>query len=239
MASVLLKPNSMTTDAPFNPHDDSYKISIIAGGPAGLWTAISSVRYRLRIMPSPECVYPHLNARNVSRLALFTLLVVSLTGCLATFAPQIDPASEQKFHPMDFFEGPTRGDGTLAVRGQAQRSLRVEGHGTRQSNGSLRLDQTVQFGDGVLEERWWLISRLDSTRFRATLSDAKGDVTADLNGNVFHLRYLLRRPRVYMEQWLTLQSDGRSVANRAQVTVFGVPWARLTETITRVDSVAR
>ena len=239
MASVLLKPNSMTTDAPLNPHHDSYKISTIGGGSAGLWTAISSIRCRRHVMPFAESVGPHVNARNVSRPALATLLVVSLTGCLATFAPQIDPASEQKFQPMDFFEGPTRGDGTLAVRGQAQRSLRVEGHGTRQSNGSLRLDQTVQFGDGVLEKRVWLISRLDSTHFRATLSDAKGDVTADLNGNVFHLRYLIRRPRVYMEQWLTLQSDGRSVANRAQVTVFGVPWARLTETITRVDSVGR
>ena len=239
MASVLLKPDSMTTGAPFNPHDDSYKISTIDGGPAGLWTSINSVHYRLRVMPSGKSVRPHVNARKFSRLALATLLVLSLTGCLATFAPQIDPASEQKFHPIEFFEGPTRGDGTLAVRGQAQRSLRVEGHGTRQSNGSLRLDQPVQFGDGVLEKRVWLISQLDSTHFRATLSDAKGDVTADLNGNVFHVRYLLRQPRVYMEQWLTLQSDGRSVANRAQVTVFGVPWARLTETITRVDSVAR
>ena len=143
MASVLLKPNSMTTGAPFNPHDDNYKISMIGGGPAGLSTAIRSIRYRRRVMPFAESVCLHVNARNVSRLALGTLLVVSLTACLATFPPQIATASEHKFNPMDFFEGPTRGDGTLAVRGQAQRSLRDERPEARQANGSLRLDPTV------------------------------------------------------------------------------------------------
>ena len=62
------------------------------------------------------------------------------------------------------------------------------------------------------------------------------EVRAESSGSLFHLRYLLRQPAVYMEQWLYLQPDGRSVANFAQVTVLGVPWVRLSETITRVGN---
>ena len=36
-----------------------------------------------------------------------------------------------------------------------------------------------------------------------------------------------------MEQWLYLQPGGHSVLNQAQVTVLGIPYARLSETITR------
>lgn len=177
--------------------------------------------------------------RTTSRLIVGTLLLASLAGCLGAFPAPPATALAPTFDPIAFFEGRTRGEGTLDVRGRAGRPLRVEGRGARQPDGSFRLDQTITFGDGKVEERVWLMSRLDSTHFRATLSDAKGEVTAESNGSVFHLRYLLRQPRVYMEQWLYLQPDGLSVANRAQVTVLGIPWARLAETITRVDGVAR
>ena len=67
----------------------------------------------------------------------------------------------------------------------------------------------------------------------ATLSHASGDVDAEVTGNLFHLRYRIRQPRVYMEQWLYLQPGGRTVLNQAEVTVLGIPYAGLSETITR------
>jgi len=42
---------------------------------------------------------------------------------------------------------------------------------------------------------------VDAQHFTATLSDATGPVSAESKGNLFHLRYRLRRG-VYMEQWL-------------------------------------
>lgn len=177
--------------------------------------------------------------RKTLRLIVGALLLTSLAGCLGGFPSAAATVPAPKFDPIAFFEGRTRGEGTFDVRGRAGRPLLVEGRGTRQPGGSFRLHQTISIGDGSVQERVWVMTRLDSTHFRATLSDAKGDVRAELNGNVLHLRYLLRHPRVSMEQWLRLQPDGRSVANRAQVTVFGIPWARLAETITRVDSVVR
>ncbi len=43
----------------------------------------------------------------------------------------------------------------------------------------------------------------------------------------------LGKPAVRMEQWMFVQPDGRSVLNRATVTVLGIPVARLSETIRR------
>jgi hypothetical protein len=56
-----------------------------------------------------------------------------------------------------------------------------------------------------------------------------------VHGNLFHLRYLLKRPAVYMEQWLYLQADNRTVLNEGRISIAGVTIARLSERITRSD----
>ncbi len=150
--------------------------------------------------------------------------------------PPLPPTTEQPvFDPTIFFAGRTHGEGTLEMRFGADRVIKVEGHGWTRPDGTFQLDQTITFGDGAVETRNWRISRLDANRFSATLSDARGMVAASASGNLFHLRYLIRQPAVWMEQWLYLQPDGQSVLNLARVTLLGVVWARLMETITRVD----
>ena len=170
---------------------------------------------------------------------LVAVLLAATAGCLADFPSQPARAAEPTFDPTSFFSGRTRGEGTLDLRAGADRSLRVQGIGRPEADGSFRLDQTITFDDGSVETRTWRMRRIRAGHFSATLSDAKGEVSAESSGNLFHLRYLLRQPAVYMEQWLYLQPDGRSAENLAQVTVLGVPWARLTETITRVDVAAK
>lgn len=162
-------------------------------------------------------------------------LLIAASGCLASHPPRPAQAPVPAFDPIVFFAGRTHGVGTLVARFSATRSIRVESTGKTEQDGSFRLDQTITLGNGSVHTRFWRIRRVDSTHYSATLSDATGDVTADTDGNRFHLRYLLRRPAVYVEQWLYLQPDGRSATNLAQVTVLGVPWARLTETITRAE----
>lgn len=158
---------------------------------------------------------------------------------MAGFAasPAITP--QRAFDPTVFFAGHTHGEGTLNVRIGTDRTLQVEGVGTPQADGRFRLEQTITFGDGAVETRVWYLSRVSQSRFTATLSDARGEVRAESNGSLFHLRYLLKHPAVYMEQWLHLTADGRSVDNFTQVTVLGVPWARLSERITRSDAAAK
>ena len=163
------------------------------------------------------------------------LLAGSLLGtaCLTAGprrpSPQVGPA----LRPEAFFAGHTHGDGTLAVRGRAPQTLRVDGEGREEADGSFRLDQTLIIGQGAPETRSWRLRRVDARTYTATLSDARGPVVAESDGNRFHLRYEVRRPDVVMEQWLFLQPDGRTVRNIATITVLGVPWVRLAESITR------
>lgn len=162
-------------------------------------------------------------------------LLFSLGGCLS--APPLHPpeSATPELRPEAFFAGRTLGSGQLEQRGHAARTLRVESFGRAESDGRFRLDQTVTFADGEVQARTWFMRRVDARAYTATLSDASGEVIAATYGNVFHLRYLLRNPAVYMEQWMYLQPDGRSVINLGTVTVAGVPWARLAEQIRRVD----
>lgn len=161
------------------------------------------------------------------------IALIALTACLPALAPSPPVASTPEFEPVAFFTGRTHGEGTLERRFSGGRKLTVEGSGQTNAAGEFQLDQTITWEDGAVESRQWVLRRGEGGRYTATLSDASGEVNAEATGNLFHLRYQIRRPRVVMEQWLYLQPDGRSVLNLAQVTILGVPYARLSETITR------
>ena len=108
----------------------------------------------------------------------------------------------------------------------------VENLGTVESDSTFRLEQKVTFATGAVESRTWHILRRDEHHYSAQLTGAVGDVSAETNGNLFHLRYLVRRPGVYMEQWLYLQRDG-TVLNVGKARILGLVLARISETITR------
>ncbi len=171
--------------------------------------------------------------RVTPRRALAAGLVPFASACLAgaPHHPAVEPSPELR--PERFFAGHTRGDGALETRGRATRPLRVDGRGWTEDDGTFRLDQTVTMGDDAPTTRTWRLRRVDERTYTAALSDAHGPVRAEVDGNRFHLRYTVREPDVVMEQWLFLQPDGRTVRNIATVTVLGVPWARLSESITR------
>jgi hypothetical protein len=171
----------------------------------------------------------------IVRRAFVSLLLLASSACLPHGPDHPATVAQPELRPEAFFAGRTRGEGTLTQRFRAARTVHVVGTGMTEPDGSFRLDQAVTFDDGTIEARTWRVRRTSAHEYSATLSDADGEVKAESSGNSFHLRYLLRRPAVYMDQWLYLQTDGRSVLNRATVTVLGVPWARLTETIERVE----
>ena len=117
-----------------------------------------------------------------------------------------------------FFEGFTRA-GRLAVQCLYRCHSRM-------------IDARLAQG-GKVSQRHWIMTRLDDHRYTATLSDADGPVTAEVYGNLFHLRYLLKKPFVTMEQWLYLQSDGKTVLNEGTIRMPGRTIARLSEIIVR------
>lgn len=136
--------------------------------------------------------------------------------------------------PEVFFAGTTSSSGVLENRsGAPTRRFHVEGSGVALPDGSLRLDQSVIFGHDAPEMRTWVLRRLDSHHYTATLTDASGTVHGEAYGNLFHLHYPMKTPfGGEMEQWLYLQPDGRTVINEATVSIFGVVVAHLSERIT-------
>jgi len=158
---------------------------------------------------------------------------LALAGCLPASARLGAPAAEPAFRPEAFFAGRTQGRGTLAVRGKRTREVRVESRGVADSDSTFRLDQTITFVGDRTYERTWVMQHLGDGRYASTLTDARGGVTAEASGNTFHIRYRLRNGAT-VDQWLRLRPGGQAADNVATVRVLGVPWARLTETITRL-----
>ncbi len=172
-----------------------------------------------------------------SSLASLTSLVACaamLCACAAPIQPAAFAGRGPEMRPEAFFSGETRSTGVLSKRiGAASTPMQVRGQGTLLPDGSLRLEQNVSIGDAAPQNRTWVMRRLDAHRYAATLTDASGPVEGEAYGNVLHLRYPMKSPFVgQMEQWLTLQPDGRTVLNEATVRVFGVAVAHLSERIT-------
>lgn len=176
-------------------------------------------------------------ARRIASAAALALL----SGCLpaTTFHPR--STDVPTFRPEAFFDGTTHGDGVLEQRFKAKRDVQVEGYGAMQPDGVFVLEQRIRYGDGATEQRTWHLEPAGASAYTGSLTGASGVVRGEVHGSVFHVRYLLRQPGVYMDQLLYLQPDGRTVLNVSTVSVLGIPWARLSETITRVsaDSAAR
>lgn len=172
----------------------------------------------------------------MARWLLVSVAAAGVAGCLGPFPPPPEALESPVLRPEVFFAGRTQGIGRLErVIGRSQ-ALRVEGHGRTEPDGSFRLDQAVRFDDGTVAQRTWRMRRTGPNAYAATLSDAAGPVSLEVAGNRVQIRYLLRHPAVYMHQRLDLRPDGRSVLNRATVSVLGIPLARLTEEITQPDA---
>lgn len=163
----------------------------------------------------------------------FAALALLTSACVKPVKPESFAQNSPSFRPELFFGTTATGHGIIqSAGGKPARPIRVESRGTAQADGTFRLDQTIYEG-GKTRTRFWIMTRVGKNRYTATLSDADGPVSAEVYGNLFHLRYLLKKPFVTMEQWLYLQPDGRTVLNEGTIRMPGRTIARLSEIITR------
>ena len=132
-----------------------------------------------------------------------------------------------------FFVGRTEGVGTVRVILSGRHGVSDTTHG-RIERGTLILDQIVREEGKPARRRTWRLTRSGGNRITGTITDVSGAVAGELTGNVLHLRYRSAEgPSV--EQWITLQPDGRSAHNRMVFRRFGVTVATVEETIRRVE----
>jgi len=150
-------------------------------------------------------------------------------------AAQPAAAARPAFRPDLFFAGRTQGRGTVKIATSSRpRILEVEGVGRTEADGVLVLDQLVRL-DGKATRRSFRIRRAADGSWEGTLTDAAGPVAASVAGDTLRLSYRMKRAGMRMNQTLTLLPGGRTVLNRARVTMLGVPVARIEETIEKRD----
>jgi hypothetical protein len=151
-----------------------------------------------------------------------------LAGLLLAAAPAAaSPAPEQ------FFVGRTEGAGTVSVIMSGRHAVRDRSRGRIEAGGTLVLDQIVEEEGKPARRSSWRLTR-SGNRITGTISDARSPVTGDVAGNVIHLRFRSGEgPQV--EQWITLQPDGRTANNLMIFRRFGLIVATLGSTIRRVD----
>ncbi|HET9336117.1 MAG TPA: DUF3833 family protein, partial [Sphingomicrobium sp.] len=97
-------------------------------------------------------------------------------------------------------------------------------------DGWLILDQTVKVEGDPDRQRRWRLKQVAPGKYRGTLSDAKGPVEAEVNGQTGHIRYVMKGG-IKVEQVLTPLSGGRALSNRATFRKFGMKVATLNERI--------
>ena len=158
-------------------------------------------------------------------------LSLALTGC-SVAAPA--PAAPPTFNPLEFFTGPSRGEGTLKVLTRPSVPLRVESEGRSDGKGGIILDQIVREGSKPARQRTWVLRPTSPTTMTGTITDNPGPVSGLLDGNRLMLNYRMKGG-LKAEQVLTIQPGGRSLINRMTVRKFGIPVAHVDEVITKVD----
>ncbi|MEO6104045.1 MAG: DUF3833 family protein, partial [Pseudoxanthomonas sp.] len=140
------------------------------------------------------------------RWLLSALLVATTVGPLFAADKPIE------FTPENGFGGESKGQGSLRLFFGKPRSFHVTSRGSRQSDGTFRLDQTVTFEGKAPKERFWIITATPDNYYTATLSDAAGAVKGVTSGSHLSLEYRVNGPLV-MHQELEISPDGRTIDN--------------------------
>ena len=160
------------------------------------------------------------------------LTTLLLTACVAA-PPRPDLGTNAPvFDPAIFFAGNTHGDGQLRIALSGTKTVRVDGHGRSEPDGTLVLDQKVDDGGPKPKQREWRLRQTAPGHWTGTLTDANGPVSAITQGNTLHIAYPMKGG-LKVEQWLYLQPDGKTALNRMSVSEKGMGVAGLEETIRR------
>lgn len=164
-------------------------------------------------------------------LAMGLALLAGATGCLTASIPGED-SELPAMRPEVYFGGLTTGEGVLRLRGRRPQPFTVVSRGWTDADGAFRLAQTITYAGGRTERRQWHLWPRRGGRYVGTLTGARGEVTAEAQGNLLVLSYPIR-PDLRVEQRLWLQPDGRTVVNRGTLRMLFVRVGHLDETITR------
>ena len=133
-----------------------------------------------------------------------------------------------------FFTGRTRTENVLKVAFHRPTPLIVDSIGGKGDRGDFVLVDTVHEGDKPVRTRKWIMHQVSPGHFAGTLTDAVGPVDMSISGDVVTVRYKMKGGLDIL-QTMTLQSDGRSMANKVVARKFGLTFAHVDGTVRKLD----
>jgi hypothetical protein len=141
-------------------------------------------------------------------------------------------AAASAFDAVAFFTGRTHGEGTLREILKSPKRVSVASVGSVGSDGTLLLRQRVDVQGDKPRIRIWRLRKSGENAYAGSLSDARGPVSASMQGTSIHIRYRTT-DGLSVQQWLTPASgsEGKAIDNRMTFSKLGIIVARLTERI--------
>jgi hypothetical protein len=157
---------------------------------------------------------------------------------LAAMAATTLTAAAEEFKLEEYFLGKTNATGSFSAINGVKRVFDVRLRG--KFNGELlTLVEDFAYSDGEKDRKTWKFTKTGPGRYSGTREDVIGTTTVRIYGNTAKFTYLVDLDpgpgKTIVRFWDTmiLSADGKTVANRALVTKYGVPVARVKVDFTR------
>ncbi|WP_329352547.1 DUF3833 domain-containing protein [Vibrio natriegens] len=142
-------------------------------------------------------------------------------------------ATKPSFDLFGYFDGNVKAWGMVQDYSDKQtRRFEVEIVGTVQGN-QLTLVEDFLFDDGEVDQRIWVITRLENNRYEGKADDIIGVATGQEQGNALQWQYDFELKMddgtitVAFDDWLYRQDD-RHVFNLTKIKKFGVEVGTIT-----------
>lgn len=170
-------------------------------------------------------------------ILLAPLLLAASPPPVLTPAPPPPAGAAEAAPRLDlirFFTGTTESDGVLKVAFRGDTRVRVRGRGRVEPDGTLVIEQDIEQTGKTVRHRTWRLREPSPGRYTGTLTGATTPIIGETVGGRVHLTF--KEKHGYpVEQWLTLNPDGRSVRDTLAVRRFGLTFGSLDETIRKID----
>jgi hypothetical protein len=165
-------------------------------------------------------------------------LIISLfliTSCSNNSAmkPEDFKSKEPRLIIEEFLAGDVKAWGVLQNRsGKVTRQFSANLNGSWDGK-QLILKETFNWDDGEIQNRKWIIDKIDENNYEGTAGDVVGKAKGYSYGPAFKFEYILLVPvkgkemKITFDDWIFKQDD-RVAINRATMTKFGIKVAELT-----------
>ena len=157
-----------------------------------------------------------------------------MTYALALLALASAAAAPHQLDVPAFFAGRTHTENVLKIALHRPVPLIVDSVGGRGDRGDFVLVDTVHEGDKPVRTRKWIMHQVGPGHYAGTLTDAVGPVDMSVSGDSATVRYKMKGG-LDVVQTMTLQADGRTLANHVVAKKFGLTFAHVDGTVRKLD----